>query len=71
MSDAQLKQGVTELVKARHIAGLQSLHVEANNGVVTLEGTVESPFAHWACCECARHVTGVLRVIDRLQIVAS
>jgi hyperosmotically inducible protein len=44
------------------------IHVETNNGVVTLSGTVPSEAAHMRALELAKTMSGVNRVEDQLRV---
>jgi len=68
MSNQRLRRGILEYLKKRQLPSVLSVDVETEDGVATLRGVVTSPYARWACRECCRHVTGVIRVIDELQI---
>ena len=70
MSDHQLEHGISELLKARYIGGLRWFHVEARLGIATIRAQVTSAFARVACYECCRHMPGVRRVIDQIEIAA-
>jgi hypothetical protein len=47
------------------------LRIESNRGVVTLRGHVASFHQRQLIHTLARHVTGVVQVIDELQVVSS
>ena len=64
MTKIQGKYFTDGLVKGRRI------DVSANNGVVTLTGTVESEQEKQKAVELARNTEGVRRVEDRLQVAA-
>jgi osmotically-inducible protein OsmY len=68
MSDRVLERGIVELLKARHIGGLTIWEVHAQDGIATVRGRAESPFAKRVCRECCRHVTGVRGVIDLIEL---
>jgi osmotically-inducible protein OsmY len=68
VSDRSLERGILELLKARHIGGLTIWEVHAHEGIATVRGRAESPFAKRACRECCRHVTGVRGVIDQIEL---
>jgi osmotically-inducible protein OsmY len=44
------------------------VHVETNNGVVSLTGTVTSSAAHQRALELAQTLTGVQRVEDNIKV---
>jgi osmotically-inducible protein OsmY len=45
------------------------IHVDSDNHIVTLEGSVVSPAAHAKAIGMAREVEGVKRVVDKMKIV--
>jgi len=65
---------ITTKIKAALIAepGLKALeiNVDTANGIVTLNGTVDSPQASTRATEIARAVDGVKSVDNRLKVVA-
>ncbi|MEX0700756.1 MAG: BON domain-containing protein [Planctomycetales bacterium] len=69
MSDEHLTHGIRELLKARHIPGLDIDEVRAERGVIHVRGEARSPFAKQTCYECCRHVTGVRGVVDEVRLV--
>jgi len=68
MCDRNLERGIVELLKARHIGGLTIWDVHAQDGIATIRGRAESPFAKRVCRECCRHVTGVRSVVDLIEL---
>jgi osmotically-inducible protein OsmY len=62
---------ITARLKAELVAKdeLRQVHVETNNGVVTLAGTVPSEYAHRQAVELAKTASGVRRVDDELRVV--
>ncbi|MEX0716386.1 MAG: BON domain-containing protein [Planctomycetaceae bacterium] len=69
MSDEHLTHGVRELLKLRHIPGLDVADVWAEEGVVHVRGAAHSDFAKRTCYECCRHVTGVRGVVDEVHLM--
>lgn len=70
MSDLQLVHGIHEVIKARHIPGINWLHAEARDGIVYLRGQVNSRYTQWSVLECSRHVTGVRQVVNEVQVAS-
>jgi osmotically-inducible protein OsmY len=68
MSDRQLERGIVEFLKTRRLDPVRPFHVEARDGVVTVRGAVATGFAKRACYECCRHVAGVRRVVDEVEV---
>jgi osmotically-inducible protein OsmY len=69
---AQSDSAVETRVQARYFADAtvkgRRIDVDADNGVVTLTGTVESEAAKARAADLARQVDGVTRVEDRLRV---
>lgn len=68
MTDTQIERGIWEFLKARHISGIHCFQVAVRHGVANIRGHAGSAFAKWACYECCRRVTGVVRVIDEIEV---
>jgi osmotically-inducible protein OsmY len=68
MSDRNLERGIVEYLKTRRIGGLTIWDVHAENGVATVRGRADSPFAKRVCWECCRHVSGVRWVVDLVEL---
>jgi osmotically-inducible protein OsmY len=66
VSDAAITARLkTELVAEQPLRGV---HVETNNGVVSLTGTVPSASAHRRALELAQTLNGVMRVEDNIKV---
>lgn len=66
--DCDLQCRVRAFLASRHYQALRRLRIDVENGAVVLSGTVPTFHQRQIACECARHVAGVLRVIDRLHV---
>ena len=71
MSDSHIEHGIYEFLKARDVAGLHYLNVQAHNGIAELRGLADSAMVRALCVECCRRVTGVRQVIDMLEVSAA
>ena len=68
MSDNRIAYAINEFFRVRRLPGVHHVWAEVYNGVAVLRGSVNSHYTKWSCYECARRVTGVLRVHDELQL---
>lgn len=50
------------------VPDLHAVKVAASGGTVIVRGILPSAHEKWLCLECCRHVAGVVRVIDELQV---
>lgn len=66
--DCDLQRRVRAFLAGRHYQALRRLRVGVEDGAVVLSGTVPSFHQRQVAFECAKHVAGVLRVIDRLHV---
>ena len=68
-ADSLLVKRISNYLFQRSRPSLRSVKVEADNGSVTIRGRVESFYEKQLCiCSCQR-VAGVVRLIDRLEVV--
>jgi hypothetical protein len=66
--DRDLQRRVHAFLADRHYQALRRLQIEVKDGVVLLSGTLPTFHQRQVALDCARHVAGVLRVIDRLNV---
>ena len=66
--DLIIGRRVVAALKQRKIPSLRNLRVESEIGTVTLSGTVYSFYDKQVSCHAARMVSGVTRVIDRIEV---
>ena len=69
-ADEELEARVKAAIEADNSLKDQPVTVEANNGVVTIGGTVDSAAAKTKAAEVAGDVTGVSRVDDNVTVSA-
>lgn len=67
--DCDLQRRVHAFLADRHYQALRRLQIEVKDGVVLLSGTLPTFHQRQVALDCARHVAGVLRVIDRLNVL--
>ncbi|MDZ4779708.1 MAG: BON domain-containing protein [Planctomycetia bacterium] len=66
--DRDLQCRVRAFLAGRHYQALRRLRIEVKDGTVVLSGALPTFHQRQIALECARHVAGVLRVIDRLDV---
>ena len=69
-ADRDLERRVTNYLNGRHLPALRYLQVEADNGTVTLRGTVSSFYEKQLSQQCCRRVAGVVKLIDAVDVVS-
>lgn len=67
-ADDDLRRRIVNCLHARGAVEDGNVEVEVLGGQVILHGRVPSPHAQWLCVECCRHVAGVIRLIDELEM---
>ena len=66
--DHELKRRIINFLRTCRVPGLANLEVEAETGTVVIRGTLPSASAKWLCLECSRHVSGVVDVVDEIEV---
>ncbi len=66
--DVELEHRLVNFLQERHVLENGSLEVEAHGGVVAVVGRVPSPHAKWLCIGCCRHVAGVIKLVDEIEV---
>jgi hypothetical protein len=67
-ADSDLQRRVKSYLRDRHMPTLRNLQVEAQGGVVTLRGTVNSFYEKQLSQQCCRRVAGVVKLIDAIDV---
>lgn len=67
-ADVDLERRVSLFLSQRGTARKGDLKVQAESGTVTLRGIVPSLQAKRFCLECCRHVAGVIKIVDQLEV---
>ena len=68
LEEAQLTAKIKSKMALDDHVSATAIHVETDDGVVTLSGTVRSTAEHDRAVQLARETEGVKRVVDRLHI---
>lgn len=66
-----LRRRIVSLLRTRGVPKAEALEVEVNGRTVTVRGRLPDRHAKWLCLECCRHVAGVLKLIDNVEVEAS
>lgn len=66
--DCDLQRRVRAFLAGQHYQALLRLRVGVEDGAVVLSGTVPTYHQRQVAIQCAKHVAGELRVIDRLDV---
>ena len=67
--DRDLERRIKSFLADRHFSSLRRLQVEAQAGIVTLQGRVASFYEKQLSHQCCRRVAGVLELVDRIDVV--
>ena len=67
-TDRQLQQDVIDELRWEPAVEASSIGVEANDGVVTIAGHVDSYAEKWAAERAAQRVSGVKGVVDEIEV---
>lgn len=66
--DVELAKRIVNTLVDRHVCGLENVNINVTGGVVTLYGKVPTAHERFLCVECCRHVAGVVRIYDALEL---
>jgi hypothetical protein len=69
LADRELERRVLATLAARNVPGLRRLSVQVADGVVTIAGRVRSFYEKQLAQHLARHVAGVIRLADAVEVV--
>ena len=67
-TDLDLKRRILNFLHQRHVPSLRSIHVDVDQGVVTMRGRVDSFYHKQLCLNCCQRVAGVVQVIDQIRV---
>lgn len=67
-ADQDLERRVANCLYARHLPGLRHLNIEADRGTVRVSGQVSSFHEKQIVQHVCRHVAGVLRMVDDVEV---
>jgi len=64
-----LENRVVRSLYAQGVSKAGAIEVKAKNGTITLRGQVPDRHTKWLCLECCRHVAGVNKLFDQLEVL--
>jgi osmotically-inducible protein OsmY len=67
----ELARRVKIFLSSRHQPSFRHLHIEANSGTVTVRGRVNSFYEKQLTYQCCRHVAGVFKIVDEIDVVTT
>lgn len=70
-NEFSLQRRVKSFLECRHVPGIEHIEVEVGGNTVTVHGVLPSSDAKRICLECCRHVAGVIRLIDDVEVESS
>lgn len=66
--DDELEHRLLNFMHGRHLPERESVQLDVHGGVVVISGRLRSLHSKWLCVECCRHVAGVIRLVDELEV---
>jgi len=67
-SDGELERRLVSFLLQRQIPALRRISVAVSNGIVTLQGRVQSFYERQLCLNCCQRVAGVRRLVDQIEV---
>jgi osmotically-inducible protein OsmY len=66
--DEDLSRRIRLFLATLHLAGLKRIHIEVEEGLVTIGGIVRSYYERQLAVACVRRVAGVRQIVDRIRV---
>ena len=66
--DVDLENRIANFLSQRRVPDGKRIRTNARLGTVVISGKLPSRHAKWLCIECCRHVAGVVKLIDRVDV---
>lgn len=66
--DAELKQRIVGYLEQRRYPAIRDLTISTDNGLVTLQGKLNSFYEKQLCLSTCQRVAGVIRIIDEVEV---
>ena len=66
--DDDLEHRLVNFLHGRHVPERESVHLDVHGGTVVVSGRLCSRHSKWLCIECVRHVAGVIKLVDELEV---
>jgi len=67
-NDAELKQRIVGYLEQRGYPAIRDLTISTDNGLVTLQGKLNSFYEKQLCLSTCQRVAGVVRIIDEMEV---
>ena len=67
--DVDLAHRLVNILHGRNVPGREAVQVDVRGGTVVVSGRLHSKHAKWLCIECCRHVAGVIKLVDEVDVV--
>lgn len=71
VEDDDLGHRLVNFLHGRHVPEQESVHLDVHGGTVVVSGRLRSRHSKWLCIECCRHVAGVIKLVDELEVNAT
>lgn len=68
VADVDLENRIARFLHQRHVPNCTRIKAHAHGGTVVVSGKLPSRQAERLCIECCRHVAGVIKLIDNLEV---
>ena len=66
--DQDLEHRLVNFMYGRHVPERESVQLDVHAGTVVVSGRLRSRHSKWLCIECCRHVAGVIKLVDELEV---
>jgi len=63
-----LEHRIVRFLYAQGLGSVEGFDIGVSGSTVVLRGHLPDRYAKWLCLECCRHVAGVVRLIDQVEI---
>ena len=67
-ADGDLENRLVNVLHERHVPRIDLLRIESRGGIVCVRGELPTSHDKWLCVECCRHVAGVIRLVDEIEV---
>lgn len=69
--DAELKQRIVGYLQQKGYPAIRELTISTDNGLVTLQGKLNSFYEKQLCLSTCQRVAGVVRIIDEMEVASA
>lgn len=71
MQDEDLEHRLVNFLYERDVPERRTVQLDVHGGTVVVSGRLRSRHSKWLCIECCRHVAGVIKLVDELEVQAT